>query len=237
MQIGTSAPSAMKIFTRKPAAPTAPVGTQLCRARGCANYTAVPCAYVDRRGRACQAAYCPSHSAVIDGAVYCRRHAGTIRALGAAAQDTRSLPDLENRAPSLVNWIAADLDPRIRTLLESIRHGEEKVLVNDEVAIAYDHERRPRWERSWKLVDATGLVLKVSIQVDDRNDAQVTVRVGHEMVAKGVPPWISRRREQGEGSDAVDRSQRQLFYRFLEENITAAVHRLRERADHPTWVA
>jgi hypothetical protein len=227
----------MKIFGRKPAPPSLPVGTELCQARGCANYTALRCSYIDRRGRRCGGVFCPAHHELIDGAVYCRRHAGTIRAIGDAAHDTRSLPDLGNRAPSLVNWIAQDLDDRIRTLLESVRRPQEKVLVDDEVAMAYDHQRRPRWERSWKLIDATGLVLKVSIQVDDREDALVAVRVGHEMVAKGVPPWISRRGDQVEANSPVDRSQRQLFYRFLEENITAAVHRLRERADHPTWVA
>jgi hypothetical protein len=227
----------MKIFTRKPAPPSQPVGTELCQARGCANYTALPCAYIDRRGRTCRGVFCPAHHSVVNGAVYCRRHAGTIRAIGDAARDTRTLPDLENRAPSLVNWIADDLDTRVRSLLDAVRRGDEKVLVDQEVAVAYDHQRQPRWERSWKLVDVTGLVLKVSIQVDDREDALVTVRVGHEMVAKGVPPWISRRQDKAEANSAVDRSQRQLFYRFLEENITAAVHRLRERADHPTWVA
>ena len=46
------------------------------------------------------------------------------------------------------------------------------------------------------------------------------------------------RRHTGETLDPdVDRLRRELFYRFLEENISDAVKRMRERTDHPTWVA
>ena len=34
---------------------------------------------------------------------------------------------------------------------------------------------------------------------------------------------------------SVDDSQRRLFYRFLEENITAAVNRFRGRGDRADW--
>lgn len=231
----------MKIFSRKAepssAAQNGARSPQLCHARGCVNDNAARCSYVDRRGRLCNGLYCPAHREQIEGSVYCRRHAGTVRALGDDGRSRFGLPDLDNRGPSLVNWIASDIDDRVRALLDQVARPGERVLVDDEVILAYDHERRPRWERSWKLVETTGLVLKVSIQVDEREDPLVTVRVGHEMVAKGVPPWIARRKQGHEVPDSVDRSQRQLFYRFLQENITTAVHRLRERADHPTWVA
>jgi len=229
----------MKLFNHKPDASTVRprTSTRLCQARGCVSYDAEPCAYVDRRGRHCDALFCPTHHEVIDGAVFCRRHAGTLRALGEKGQERFGLPDVDNRGPSLVNWIARDLDDRVRALLESVARPGETVVVEPEVTMAYDVERRPRWERSWKLVEHTGLVLKVTINVHQHEDALVTVRVGREMVAKGIPPWIVRRRDGDRLPESAERAQRQLFYRFLEENITVAVHRLRQRADHPTWVA
>jgi len=78
------------------------------------------------------------------------------------------------------------------------------------------------------------VVIKVTIHVTEEDDSLVHVRVGTEMVADGVPPWIAQRREGHEMTASVDESQRRLFYRFLEENITAAVHVL--RLAKPTWV-
>jgi hypothetical protein len=213
------------------------VGTLKCQARGCPNHTAMRCAYVDKRGRECNGIFCPAHWGVINGAVYCRRHANTVRALGDNGRDRRGLPDVDNRGPSLVNWIAREIDDQVRGLLGTVAHGDERVLVDTDVALAYDHHRRPRWERSWKLVETTGLVLKVAIHVDERDDALVTVRVGHEMVAQGVPPWIARRHTGEDIDPELDRLRRELFYRFLEENIREAVKQLRERADRPSWVA
>ena len=101
--------------------------------------------------------------------------------------------------------------------------------------MAFDAERRPRWERGWRLVEATGVVIKVTLFVEQHNDSNVTVRVGSESVAEGVPPWIQHR-ERGETvPPSVDQSERRLFYRFIEENITASVNQLRMLADHPSW--
>ncbi len=228
----------MAIFSRKPKPVSdAAVGTLVCQARGCINHTGLQCGYVDKRGRTCAGIFCPTHRGVVNGVVYCRRHASTVRALGENAHDRLALPDVDNRGPSLVNWIAGELDRRVRALLVSVAHGDERVLIDSDVSLAYDHKRRPRWERSWKLVETTGLVLKIAIHVDEREDALVTVRVGNEMVAQGVPPWIARRHSGEDLDPDVDRLRRELFYRFLEENISEAVSRLRDRADHPTWVA
>jgi len=63
------------------------------------------------------------------------------------------------------------------------------------------------------------------------------VRVGNEMVAQGIPPWIARRHAGEDIDPHVDQLRRELFYRFLEENIVEALRRLRERSSHPNWVA
>ncbi|HBV94585.1 MAG TPA: hypothetical protein DEG26_07800, partial [Chloroflexi bacterium] len=51
----------------------------------------------------------------------------------------------------------------------------------------------------------------------------IRVRVGSAVVAEGVPPWVERHRRGIEVSDETDRSQRALFYAFLQKHIVAAV--------------
>jgi hypothetical protein len=225
------------MFRKRRAAPQPVLGTLACDARGCSNQTAMRCEYVDKRGRACRSAFCPAHWSIVGGLVFCRRHGSTIKAIGENALDIMGWPDIDNRAPSLVNWIARELDDRVRGLLDEVIEGEERILVDRTVGMAYDQDRRRRWERSWKLVETTGLVMKISISVDEREDALVSVRVGKDTVAQGVPPWIARRHSGEDLDPDVDRLRRELFYRFLEENIRAAVDRLRGHTLRPSWVA
>jgi hypothetical protein len=210
----------------------------MCALRGCSNQTTQPCAYRDRRGRSCHAAFCPAHNARFSGISYCRRHAGTVQAIGERAADRNGLPDLNDRAPSLVNWIARDLDQPIRWLLGRTVRGGERVLIDESVHRVHDHSRRARWERSWRIVDHTGLVLKVAVHITEDNDSLVHVRVGSEKVADAVPPWIVRRRDGQEVEAAIDISQRQRFYQCFEENIAAAITASRgprePRRTHPT---
>ena len=50
-------------------------------------------------------AFCPEHWSRVDERVYCRRHASNIVALGRNIE-AGAMPDLENRGPSLVNFVA-----------------------------------------------------------------------------------------------------------------------------------
>src|SRR5438132_5478173 len=167
----------MSLFRRQQTAtlepPPVSAGTSLCDARGCVNYTAVQCGYRDRRGRACTATFCPSHHVKIADSVFCRRHANTVTALGERGKDPNALPDLEDRGPSLVRWIANDLDAAIRSVLSKAARPGETVVAEDGVALAHDASRRGRWERCWKLVESTGEVIKVTIHVTARPHSAV----------------------------------------------------------------
>ena len=228
----------VSLFRRQQTAvlePPVTAGTSLCDARGCSNYTAVQCAYRDRRGRACAAKFCPTHSVGVHGTAYCRRHANTVQALGERGKDPNALPDLDDRGASLVGWISKDLNDAIRAILTAAARPGETVVADPEVALAHDANRRGRWERCWKLIESTGVVIKVTIHVGEEDDSLVHVRVGTEMVADGVPPWIAKRKEGHEMTASIDESQRRLFYRFLEENINSAVSRFRNRGDRSDW--
>lgn len=178
-------------------------------------------------------ASCLDHGVTLYDVPYCRRHGSTVQAIGELASDPNGRPDLNDRTPSLVNWISRDLDQHIRKLLEATAREGEKVLVDDAVRLSRDNNRNLRWERSWRLVEHTGLVLKVTIHVSEENDALVRINVGSEMVADGIPPWIARRR-MGEDVDvAIDIAQRKLFYQYLEEAVANAVAEFRAGSDRP----
>jgi len=164
---------------------------------------------------------------------YCRRHAGTVQAIGDLAADPNARPDLSDRTPSLVNWIARDLDQHIRAQLTSAARPGESIVVDESVRLTRDNKRNLRWERSWRLVESTGLVLKLTIHVSEEDDALVRISVGSEMVAQGIPPWIARRRLGEEVDVAVDLAQRKLFYQFMEERIAGAVAQFRVGGDRP----
>jgi hypothetical protein len=198
-----------------------------CAQHGCPNGDTVRCHYVDRRGRQCDIALCPSHRASVGGMEYCRRHAGTIAAIGYFERS--GMPDLDNRAPSLVNWVARDLDGFItETLIDAAGPGERFVR-EPVVSIHAEHPGVRRYERLWKLVDHTGVRLVVAVFVSGEEDVMVRVRVGTTTVAEGIPPWIERRSQAIEVSAATDRAQRDLFYGFLQKHILAGVQSQRAR--------
>ena len=76
----------------------APATGVSCSVPGCLNSDALTCEYRDRRGRTCHVAFCVYHGSVIEGVPYCRRHAGTLRAIGPLAADPNGRPDV-NDAP------------------------------------------------------------------------------------------------------------------------------------------
>lgn len=198
------------------------VGTLPCSERGCTATTGEKCGYVDRRGRACGTAWCPDHQSIVSGTVYCRRHAGVV---GALQSGEGSMPDLENRAPSLVNWVSRDVEQVIQDIVAGYREqlGSDRLLTEPVHLTFLGPERLRVWERSWKLVDHTGWSVRVALEVEEERDTEVAVRVGRNVVARVVPPWIAAR-QRGELLPAdVDRAQRQDFYRSLTATVTAAI--------------
>jgi hypothetical protein len=172
-------------------------------------------------------AFCPEHWSTVDERVYCRRHASTIVALGRNTE-AGAMPDLENRGPSLVNFVANKIGPEVEDLLRATAYQEETVQSESEVSVMLDRERRRRWERSWKLIEPTGISLKVSLSVsEDGDQALIHVRIDSNVIASDVPPWIARRRAGLSVSELVDADQREIFHRFLVNQIAEAVAKQR----------
>lgn len=226
----------MPVFHRKPSlrpVAVAPSGLR-CQARGCSSTDAAACRYRDRRGRACRATFCAEHSVVVDDVTYCRRHGGTMRALGSQAARGLGLPDIDNRGPSLVQHVAVQLEEPVRNLLRSVARPSEQIIEELEVSKAFEPDRSSRWERSWRLVDDTGVTVKVTVFVRESDTATVSVRAGSHVVFEEVPPWI-RSRKDGDAARDEDDAARRDFYQRLQDTITETVAKVRESADHPAW--
>ena len=162
---------------------------------------------------------------LVHGRPACRRHARMLAAvLADEFQSDRALPDLENRSPSLADYVGDALEPRVLALLENLRRPGS----NDQVAAEPLHIYHPIahptaagsrwWERTWKLFDHTGVLVKVSVEVDESRDIEVWVRVGRNLISHAVPPWIERRiLGLPPLSGEEDRAARERFYVALWE--------------------
>jgi len=225
----------MRLFRRgEPAQPAAAaqLGTLPCSQWQCHEATGLPCTYVDRRRRRCSTAWCPEHRDVVDDRVYCRRHAGIVRALS-PIQESTPLPNIDNRAPSLVDWIARDIDDDVRAALRATPFASEaSELVTDPVRLVFvGGERQRAWERSWRLADHMGVAIKVTVSVEERNDTEVLIRVGQNLAARMVPPWIEQRQRGEQLSPEEDAAARRRFHESIATAVIEALareHRVRE---------
>jgi hypothetical protein len=134
-----------------------------------------------------------------------------------------TVPDVSDRAASLVGWIARDLDASIRASLAHAARSGESVIADDYVQLVRDQTRDARWERGWRIVDHTGLVLKITLFVNDSDDSVVYVRLGEVIIASGTPPWIANRSEGLSPEASIDLAQRQTFYQSIEAAIATAL--------------
>jgi hypothetical protein len=194
-------------------------GTLPCSEPGCTSVEAVACAYVDRRQRECNSAWCRGHQQIAFNGTYCRRHAGIIQALGPDHVNL-AMPDLENRAPSLANWVGRDLDAPFRALLEAHFPGHT---MNVTSVVSGGSMRERTWGRSWKLISGNGVDLSVNVNVPEADDSVVRVVYDGRVLAELTPPWIEARRHgvtlDAEGDEVV----RRRFYDLIIEDVEAAM--------------
>ena len=184
-----------------------------CTAASCTNTDVTACTYVDRRQRPCNTAWCTQHVVMVDGMALCRRHAGVVRAIGTEPDRLASLPDLENRAPSLVSWVAQDVDPDVRQLLE--RYAGTGTTIDESAIFPLGHVTRRTWTRHWKVLSHTGFDVRISLMVAEAEDTTVRVSVDGTVVAELEPPWIARRGSGQALSPEEDEAERALFRRQL----------------------
>jgi hypothetical protein len=176
----------------------------------CSKPATCRCTYVDRRQVKCGTTWCDEHSRIVLGLPYCRRHATVAPSLSNGFF-THMLPDVENRAPSLATWVGGELDTAVRIALTADAPHKDAYVVSGAVRpVRVPGSTMPVWLRSWTLVDSTGVLQHVSIEVDEEDDRAVVVRVGGEPMGRHQPPWIGRPRTETIAPE-LDAASRQAF--------------------------
>ncbi|HXO66388.1 MAG TPA: EAL domain-containing protein [Candidatus Dormibacteraeota bacterium] len=192
---------------------------------GCGGTVTSTCAYTDRRNEFCGTGWCARHTAVIDGVAYCRRHAGVVRAMEKSEAGPSQRPEVYNRAPSLCEWVANELDGGIRAIMIMTQrvHPGTSIGTRPLHCVLNGMPRRPMWYRSWMLQDHTGTQLHISVEVDEARETEVVVRVDSIEVERFIPPWI---KERGSGDPGLIAQRRHYFRsRILQSVAEASVRR------------
>jgi hypothetical protein len=184
-------------------------GTAPCDELGCTSSFGVRCEYVDRRGKECATSWCPSHQYIVDGRVHCRRHAGIMVAILDLPDYERELPDLANRAPALVEFMARRLHAGMVQLLQAVgaEHPGASIAADGlHATVSGSGAHRSRgWEHKWRLYDNTGPLATLAIRVDEEADSVVQVRVDGSVVKSAIPPWITERAAASPEADVARR--------------------------------
>ncbi len=202
-----------------------------CARVGCSGAHAVACEYVDRRGSHCTIACCPAHQRPARGRPYCSRHGSVVRAVHGTALETTPLPDVTNRAASLVEFVADAVSGSMCIAVRSAWPGKLS-LIAPTLGVGYPvarlAHRRREWTRTWKLQSHTGDVVAVTLAVAEDADNVLIVSVDSRTVAETVPPWIADR------SIGADHPARRAFYDAVVECARAAVQESYEQTMHRT---
>jgi hypothetical protein len=148
-----------------------------------------------------------------------------IAALLTLPEEDRERPDLDNRAPSLLEHVTRRLhEPAVQMLLARGAGSPGSSIVVDAIHMTMAGTPRIRgWEHRWRLLDNTGPLATIAIHVDDETDTLVQVKVNGAVVHSAEPPWIATR---GVGSDEEETTRRTAYEQEL---INAVSESLRHR--------
>lgn len=118
-----------------------------------------------------------------------------MRAIAANPEEPIEPPDLDNRALSLCEWVAADVDEDIQNLLRELQASHEAGVITTGALRLIVHRNPPIrvWARGWSIADHRGDQRRVGIEVSEANDSEVIATVDGNAVGRQVPPWITDR--------------------------------------------
>jgi hypothetical protein len=145
-----------------------------------------------------------------------------MKAIASHPYDDIAPPDLDNRALSLCEWVAADIDKEVRDMLSQVGGAEAGWVTSHPLALILQRELGVRgWTHSWTVANNAGTLRKVGIVVNEANDSEVIAVVDGVDVTQATPPWISDRATPI--SDAAVAQRRAEFRATLLEAMRGSV--------------
>ncbi|HEV2953150.1 MAG TPA: hypothetical protein VG015_03565, partial [Candidatus Dormibacteraeota bacterium] len=187
-----------------------------CSAGDCQSQGQWQCAYVDSNHRRCETRWCQSHGTVLNGWVFCRRHATVADAITRAAgtlREVKTVPAVGDRGMGLAVAVGTEISHQMMSLLHSAYgsypyaqiHGDDMVRAvwqdRHEVASGLDGEqpmvtktwRELYWEWSWSVSTSAGFLKRVVLSVPAFDPPIVQIKVDRNPVFSGIPDWIEKR--------------------------------------------
>jgi len=207
------------------AAGPAPSIDRRCFDRGCEQEATFPCQYIDRVPRSCASWCCEHHGRAVGDEKFCVRHAGVMDALLVDPLNLLRKPGVDNRAPSLVAWVAKSVESPLHEILQSLAKDGETVVTEPLRPIIADDGKTQAWRRSWRLSDGHDARLVVGLEVDEAYDSAVLVTVYTDVVLRDVPPWITARLRGEAIAPDEDRARRLAFFQELLDAVGAGATR------------
>lgn len=176
-----------------------PPGHDKCMVGSCAATMTWECTYTDATGATCRTHWCPDHLLVVDGAPFCRRHAGVASLLLTRVGTLLEMPipRVEDRSLPLCLRIAAQLDQRMVQLLEHLYQDRYDVEISAHATVREHREsgRGLAWQAQWTATGPTGHLTVLGLRTTLAEPPQVSILRDGRVIREGVPDWVANRDE------------------------------------------
>lgn len=191
----------------------------VCMHKNCTRIETWHCAYVDKQKRQCGRILCRLHLHDVNGLPYCTRHANTIRAI--QTDGKQSLPELDNRTPSLVAWIGNVLDTQVQDIFKQLKlEFPDAVLSSNRVTSKYiEKENNKIWYKNWKILHKAGC-LNLRLEVNEKESILASIFLNEQNIWQGIPPWIKNNHN---GDTLAKNKIREVFYYNMIKAVVSAI--------------
>lgn len=176
-----------------------PPTSEKCRVSTCTSTLTWECTYTDTSGLTCGEHFCPDHLLVVDGAPFCRRHAGVASLLLTRVGTLLEMPvpRVDDRCLPLLLRIAAQLDDRIVQVLQHLYAGRYDVQIGAHAHIRdyRDQGRIAGWQAQWTATAQSGHLTVISLRSNNTEPPVVEIARDGRVLMEGAPEWVLRHDE------------------------------------------
>ena len=211
--------AAVRTSTRRPEPKHFPKGIA-CGA-GCGKTSGFRCGYKDMAGQRCTY-WCPDHSILLNGRMWCERHANSVkwlRARDGSIYEIGPIAAIDDRSPNLVGILVDELNREMITHLTACFKDHEGVYIVTDAHVRTASIPKGRiehtpggplilqeaghtaWERGWGVYSHVGYLARVVLRVTATEPPIVHVYANGVLVLRRVPDWITNR---GKGTNNKD---------------------------------
>ncbi len=168
-----------------------------CNLSTCGGTATWECMYTDSTGASCGSHWCQDHLLVVDGAPFCRRHAGVASLLLTRVGTLLEMPvpPVHDRSLPLLLRLAAQINESAVQLLQHLYRDRQDVTVPTHATIREFRNlgRVDGWQAVWSATAQTGYLTVISLRTSLAEPPAVALCRDGLVVSEGIPDWILQR--------------------------------------------